>query len=639
MTRNFSILFLLLFSVYSFAQENGMPNNKEPKNIEQPKAKYEQYQIYTLEKDTILVDTSLTIKSDYKYNNLRRDHFGLLPFANEGQTYLMLDFNQKSNNPYPEIGFKAKHYNFYQPNDIKYYRVATPLTELYFRTVSEQGQNVDALLSFNTSEQFNFSIGFKGMRSLGKYINQLSSSGNFKLTSSYFTKNKRYIANFHFTGQDLFNGENGGIVNTSDFESENIDFRNRARFQVYFIDASNFLKGKRVFIDHQFRVNKKDSKNNLIINHQFNFENKFFEYMQNTKTTSVNNIEVSRFGEANVLNNIKDHLRYRKMYNQVGVSFKNDVLGNFKFFAEDYFVKQYYANDVTINSQVIPSKIQNRINAVGGQHTYSKNKFNTELFINKAFTTITFSEIRASVNYKINAKNSVTVLYENISKIPDNNFILHQSAYKNYNWYTSFKNQKTNSIKATAATQWVNLDVNISLFNDYLYFTDTSTNQDTLLVAPKQYNKTINYISFKASREFKYKKWALDNTILYQNVSQDDKIINLPQLTTRNTIYFSDYFFKRALFLQTGITANYFTKFFADDYHPLLAETFVQTKKEIGNFPMLDFFVNARIRQTRIFVKAEHFNSGFTGNKFYTAPNYPYRDFMVRFGLVWNFFQ
>ncbi|MBP6414795.1 MAG: hypothetical protein KA450_15240, partial [Bacteroidia bacterium] len=35
-----------------------------------------------------------------------------------------------------------------------------------------------------------------------------------------------------------------------------------------------------------------------------------------------------------------------------------------------------------------------------------------------------------------------------------------------------------------------------------------------------------------------------------------------------------------------------------------------------------------------------HFNSAFSAtNTFYSAPNYPYRDFMIRFGLVWNFFQ
>ena len=39
------------------------------------------------------------------------------------------------------------------------------------------------------------------------------------------------------------------------------------------------------------------------------------------------------------------------------------------------------------------------------------------------------------------------------------------------------------------------------------------------------------------------------------------------------------------------------------------------------------------------YLKAEHFNSSFTGNTFYAAPDYPYRDFVIRFGLVWNFFS
>jgi hypothetical protein len=76
-----------------------------------------------------------------------------------------------------------------------------------------------------------------------------------------------------------------------------------------------------------------------------------------------------------------------------------------------------------------------------------------------------------------------------------------------------------------------------------------------------------------------------------------------------------------------------------NDYNPVVTEAFVQNDKKVGDFPLVDFFVNARIRQTRIFLKAEHFNSKMTGFNYYTAPNYPYRDFMIRFGLVWDFFQ
>jgi hypothetical protein len=54
------------------------------------------------------------------------------------------------------------------------------------------------------------------------------------------------------------------------------------------------------------------------------------------------------------------------------------------------------------------------------------------------------------------------------------------------------------------------------------------------------------------------------------------------------------------LFLQTGITFNYFTKYNMNAYDPLLAEFYVQNGTKIGNFPRLDFFVDGKIRQTRI---------------------------------------
>ncbi len=75
-----------------------------------------------------------------------------------------------------------------------------------------------------------------------------------------------------------------------------------------------------------------------------------------------------------------------------------------------------------------------------------------------------------------------------------------------------------------------------------------------------------------------------------------------------------------------------------DAYDPLLAEFYVQNNQDFGAFPRLDFFVNAKISQIRIYLKAEHFNSAWTGYDYYSAPNYPYRDFTVRFGVVWNFF-
>jgi hypothetical protein len=223
--------------------------------------------------------------------------------------------------------------------------------------------------------------------------------------------------------------------------------------------------------------------------------------------------------------------------------------------------------------------------------------------------------------------------------LPNDNYNLYQSSYVNYNWSNNFKNEKINSITATAITPWVEAVVQFMTLDDHLYFENSAIDLKQQIVTPNQYGNTINYISVKVSKEVKFGNFALDNTFLYQKVSQQDAILNVPELVSRNTIYYTNYLFKKALFLQTGITLNYFANYFANDYNPVIGEFFIQDKKEIGNYLNLDFFINARIQRTRVYLKAEHFNSSLTGNNFYSAPNNPYRDFMIRFGIIWNFFN
>ena len=633
----FTVLFLLIFSV-GFSQDDQSDAAKNsPKK--QPKAAFDQYKIISLQKDTTYVDTSLTIKKEYEYNYLRKDIFGLLPFANEGQTYTVLDFGLKNFTSFPEIGFSGKQFNYLGVNDINYYSVATPVTELYFKTVMEQGQSVDAFITVNTSERFNMSVAFKGLRSLGKYINQLSSTGNFRFTSSYNTLNKRYYLNFHFTGQDFLNGENGGISSIEDFESGDGAFANRARLDVYLKDAKSFMKGKRYFFDHNFRINSKNEDNNLYLTHQFNYETKFFEYNQKTVPSTVNNAIIYRFGDSYVTSDINDQTRYNRMYNKVGAIYENSLLGKFQFFVEDFRYNYYYDKILILDSGTIPSSLNDKINTVGGQYDYRKNKWNGTFTYSNSISNQPMSNFGAKLNYKLNDKNEFVFQYQMLNKIPDHIYNLYQSSFVAYNWYNDFKNEKINNIEATAKTQWLDASLQLSSIKDHLYFSNDATDSQQQIISPKQYDKAINYLSVKVSREFKWWKLALDNTVLYQQVDQENDVLNVPQIVTRNSLYFTNYFFKKAMYLQTGFIFNYFTKYYINDYNPVTTEAFVQNQRKVGDFPMLDFFINARIRQTRIFLKAEHFNSKMTGNNFYTAPNYPYRDFMIRFGLVWNFFQ
>jgi hypothetical protein len=602
-------------------------------------ATMDQYRFITIERDTTYLDTSLTIQREYSFNYLQKDIFGLVPFANEGQTYNTLQYSLTEFSPYPEFGFKAKHFNFLEANQIRYSSVATPVTELYFKSVMQKGQTLDAFFTLNTSPKLNFSIAYKGLRSEGRYINQLSSTGNFRFTTSYNTLNKRYIANAHFTFQDILNEENGGITTINDFESEDPNYDNRQRLQVYFTDARSFLKGKRVFLDHFLRINPKIGQNNLYLSHQFNYENKFFEYNQATVPSTVVSETVYRFGDSYVTSGINDQTRYNKMYNKLGLMYENTTLGKFHFFVDDFRSNYYYKQILIRDDQTIPAVLSRNINSAGGQYEYKNKNWNGNFLYSRSLTNQSLSNLEAKLNYDFSEDYQFSFGYQNLNKLPNDNYNLYQSSYVQYNWSNNFKNEKINSITADAVTPWLEASVKFMTLDDHLYFENSSSNETQQIVTPNQYGNTINYVSIKVSKEIKFGNFALDNTLLYQKTSQKKAILNVPELVIRNTIYYTNYLFKKALFLQTGMTLNYFTNYLANDYNPVIGEFFIQDKKAIGNYPNLDFFVNARIQRTRIFLKAEHFNSAFTGNNFYSSPSYPYRDFTVRFGVIWNFFN
>ena len=68
------------------------------------KAKIEDYKIISRRRDTVHVDTTLTIQKEFKFNYLRRDYFDLLPFNNMGQTYITLSKDMSSRNLLPGFG-------------------------------------------------------------------------------------------------------------------------------------------------------------------------------------------------------------------------------------------------------------------------------------------------------------------------------------------------------------------------------------------------------------------------------------------------------------------------------------------------------------------------------------------------------
>ena len=363
---------VLFFTLVGYSQETttqklkkSLLKSQEQKAKEKAeKAPITSYRIISLANDTTYVDTSLTIAKEYNYNYLRKDNFGLFSFLNEGQTYTTLNHSLQITTAYPEIGMAGKHFNYLQVKDISYYSVATPLTDLYFKTVMEQGQSSDAFVTLNTSERFNFSIAYKGVRSLGKYINQLTSAGNFRFTTNYHNKSNTYFLKAHYTGQDLLNGENGGITTPNDFESQNSLYKERQRLEVYLTDAKSFLKGKRLFVDHSYRFYKSKSTY-FALHHQFEAESKFFEYNQATVSSTIGTKTINRFGESYKTADINDQLHYNKLYSKIGIQTAINQTGTILFYVDTYRYNYFYNTLLILNTTTIPSRLSDAITTVG----------------------------------------------------------------------------------------------------------------------------------------------------------------------------------------------------------------------------------------------------------------------------------
>ncbi|MBT8264772.1 MAG: putative porin, partial [Muriicola sp.] len=418
--RYLLLLLLCLTSASMVAQDRTIPGAKEKDSSQfrkrnaaikaAPKSKapalsIKDYKIISFKRDTTYLDTTLSIQKEYRYNYLRRDDFELMPFANVGQPYNALGIEMERSNLYPGIGAKAKHVNYLEVEDIDYYNVPTPMTDLFFKTTFEQGQLLDALLTFNTSERLNFSIAYKGFRSLGKYQITQVQSGNFRTTANYQTANKKYALRAHIAAQDIESEENGGILNKElQFESEDPEFTDRSRIDVVFDDARNKILGKRYYLDHSYALAQKvDSTRatSLSIGHRFGYETRYFQFTQDAQN--------DYFGPT-IITPVNDKASLKTTFNEVSVGYTNKFLGMLKGFATMYQYDYFFNSILITDTQEIQNQLTGEEVSVGAAYQNQIGEFKLDGSL--AYTIagdLTDHIFDASASYVLNKKHTVLV--------------------------------------------------------------------------------------------------------------------------------------------------------------------------------------------------------------------------------------
>ena len=632
MTRHlFSVLLVFFTAVLQAQIPSGIPSRFIDQDTE--KADIKLYQRIDLQSDTTSLDTTLGLHKLNRFNYLRRDDFELLPFANVGQAYNTLSFRPKTYSALPTFAPTARQRTQLNWEDIAYYRVPTPLTELYFKTAFVQGQQLDAFFTSNINEGLNISVAYKGVRSLGQYQHILTSTGDFRGTVNYVSPDKRYHLKAHLVNQELMNRENGGLTESALvlYTTADPEFDDRGRLDVNFENAENALRAARYFAQQEYHFNPNDEESvwqhvGLQVGHQAQ------SYLFTQKSA------YEGFGQAykgvDLYTKSVGYANRVKAYSQFNLSaltvIPHVALNNFSY---------GYQRVLDLDQGVIPSQIEDNFLLAGAQIKTRWRDF--ELigdFEQSMGSDQSLGQISLGLNKRWDENSFLGIKIERNAQPVALNMRLNQSDYKNYNWYQEFKPVSFQSIAAE-----LNLPVlgtlkgSFTRIEDYAYF---GTSEEDLGPRPMQTDEVVQYLKLHHDRTFKFGLWALQSELIYQNAISGAEFMPVPDFLTRQTIYFEDEWFKKAAKIQTGFRLKYFTEFNLPAYDPVLAEFYLQDLEQIGSFPLIDFFFQTKIKQTRLFLIYEHMNQMFQSeNRHFSAPGYPYRDASLRFGLVWNFFK
>ena len=169
------------------------------------------------------------------------------------------------------------------------------------------------------------------------------------------------------------------------------------------------------------------------------------------------------------------------------------------------------------------------------------------------------------------------------------------------------------------------------VLGNYYYFSGPNT--------PTYSSKAINMLVLSFANRFGYKGVHFDNDVWFQKSAGSD-VIRLPLVTLKSSLYYERHVFKDALWFAVGVNVRYYTPFMPNGYNPLFGQFYLQNSVKETFYPVLDVFLNVKIKTVRVFLMGTNLSSFFGSQKgYYTAIYYPAADASFKFGAAWRFFE
>ena len=200
-----------------------------------------------------------------------------------------------------------------------------------------------------------------------------------------------------------------------------------------------------------------------------------------------------------------------------------------------------------------------------------------------------------------------------------------------FRWDNNFGKTYRTNIGGTFSvpTRHFSLNVSVENVSNLVYFDNAAL--------PAQFGGNIQVLAANLKQDFNFGKFTLENNVVYQLSSQQN-ILPLPTLALFHSLYYHDLWF-RVLSVQVGANVRYHTEYFAPAYMPATGQFYAQSETKIGNYPLINAYLNFHLKRTRFFFEYYNVNQLFMNGAYYSMPKYALNPAIFKMGISWNFYD
>ncbi len=207
-----------------------------------------------------------------------------------------------------------------------------------------------------------------------------------------------------------------------------------------------------------------------------------------------------------------------------------------------------------------------------------------------------------------------------------------------HRWSNRFNNIGLDQIKGVVKLDFANWylrpNVTINRINNFVYFNE---NQQ----AAQAQGEIFMLIPGVTSSFNIRKKFFWESEVYYTILSGGGADnFRIPELFANSRIFYDSPMFDENLFIQIGLEGRFRSDYFADAYNPAMQQFFIQNRVNVFAYPVVDFFVNARINRTRILLRFNHLNINTLEQPGYiVTPDFTGLKRVLDVGISWPLFD